>query len=72
MGGTIVLESEYGTGSKATVTLTLDKVRADFAAPALPLASPAEQQLVREDKWILVADDNPLLRDILSRTLTQS
>ncbi|ORY59038.1 hypothetical protein BCR35DRAFT_201665 [Leucosporidium creatinivorum] len=69
MGGTVELESTFGVGTKMTVLLPLEKAPltlVDLPAPDLP-----QGDLVRENTWILVTDDNELNREIITKTLTK-
>ncbi|BGO93475.1 hypothetical protein NBRC10512_004698 [Rhodotorula toruloides] len=68
MGGSIRLESEYGVGTTMTVDLKLPKVPellVDQAAATLA----SEEDIRRDDIWVLVVDDNKLNRDIITRLL---
>lgn len=71
MGGSIRLESEYGVGTTMTVDLKLPKVPellVDQAAATLA----SEEDIRRDDIWVLVVDDNKLNRDIITRLLIKS
>ncbi|SCV73981.1 BQ2448_6411 [Microbotryum intermedium] len=68
MGGTIDLSSEYGVGTKMTVVVPLEKAPDGTTEDATPLAEPGVD-LVRENVWILVTDDNELNREIITKTL---
>ncbi|KAK4049787.1 hypothetical protein OIV83_003843 [Microbotryomycetes sp. JL201] len=70
MGGTITLDSKYGVGTKMTVVVPFEKAPmtlVDMPAPSLQTSA----DLVREDTWILVTDDNELNREIITKTLTK-
>ncbi|KDE04642.1 hypothetical protein MVLG_04941 [Microbotryum lychnidis-dioicae p1A1 Lamole] len=70
MGGTIDLSSEFGVGTKMTVVVPLEKAPDATTEDATPLAEPGAD-LVRENVWILVTDDNELNREIITKTLTK-
>ncbi|BGP26314.1 histidine kinase HHK6p [Rhodotorula toruloides] len=68
MGGLIRLESEYGVGTTMTVELKLPKMPellVDQAASTLA----SDEDIRRDDIWVLVVDDNKLNRDIITRLL---
>ena len=74
MGGNIGVESDPGKGSVFTVHLPV-QVTAEVAAAASPKATPEAQPAAPEPKaqaeTILVIDDDPAVRDLMSRFLTK-
>jgi signal transduction histidine kinase/CheY-like chemotaxis protein len=75
MGGQIGVESEQGKGSAFTVGLPVN-VTAEGAGPAKPLPSSGPVAKAPEPKpqakTILMIDDDPAERELMSRSLTKS
>ncbi|GAA6033927.1 hypothetical protein JCM8097_000412 [Rhodosporidiobolus ruineniae] len=72
MGGSIRLESEYGVGTTMTAELRLEKAPEELHVIVPTTPDPTQtQDLVRKDIWILIVDDNELLRTVLSRLLSK-
>lgn len=73
MHGTILLTTEFGTGTKMTVVVPLRKMSADFVpSPAPPDRALLGPDINREKTWILVVDDNQLNAEIISKLLLRS
>ncbi|GAA5820583.1 hypothetical protein JCM10212_006418 [Sporobolomyces blumeae] len=74
MGGKITLTSEYGVGTKMSVDLKLEKVSMDSlsqATSSVPKAVQEASDVIKENTWVLVVDDNDLNRSIIARLLTK-
>ncbi|GAA6024115.1 hypothetical protein JCM11491_001095 [Sporobolomyces phaffii] len=74
MGGSISLTSDYGVGTKMTVELKLEKACANSLSQGssnVPKAVQDVSDVIKENTWILVVDDNELNRSIIARLLTK-
>jgi len=75
MGGSISLTSDYGVGTKMTVELKLEKACEDSlnqASSSVPKSVQDVSDVIKENTWVLVVDDNELNRSIIARLLTKS
>ena len=68
MGGKIVVQSKYGSGSKFTVYLS-QKIVTLKEKVSKPIETTEEQKLVFKDKKILIVDDNKLNLKVASKML---
>ena len=68
MGGKIVVQSKYGSGSKFTVYLS-QKIVTLKEKVSKPIETTEEQKLVFKDKKILIVDDNKLNLKVTSKML---
>ncbi|GAA5902646.1 uncharacterized protein JCM6883_007193 [Sporobolomyces salmoneus] len=74
MGGNISLTSDYGVGTKMSVELRLEKASDDSLSQSssnVPKAVQDVSDVIKENTWILVVDDNELNRSIIARLLTK-
>ncbi|GAA5937825.1 uncharacterized protein JCM15063_002129 [Sporobolomyces koalae] len=74
MGGSISLTSDYGVGTKMTVELRLQKASEaclSQASSAVPKAVQDVSEVIKDNTWILVVDDNELNRSIIARLLSK-
>jgi signal transduction histidine kinase/CheY-like chemotaxis protein len=69
MGGTIDVASELGRGSTVSLTLPLERLGDEAAAPSVPAASPGPAP--RLDLKVLAAEDNRVNQLVLSALLQQ-
>ena len=75
MGGTISFESNNGVGSTFSFTIPLGEAGPEFVAPAVPNAPEPEKVPVPQGERIphlLLAEDDPTIRQILGVMLTKS
>ena len=74
MGGTIALSTKYGTGTRMTVEVPLEKAPLDLRLSPVLLHAvlPPANDVEREKTWILVTDDNELNREIITKLLLKS
>ncbi len=72
MGGDLSAESELGKGSTFTVRLPVNVQESKtFSVPTQPLAPLASSQFRPAHSAILVIDDEPAARDLVTRVLTK-
>ena len=71
MAGSIAVDSEPGRGSTFTVELTLVAAADDAALRGLPRPAPAAAPAIAHDEHrkVLVVDDHPVNREVLTRQL---
>ncbi|GAA5957761.1 hypothetical protein JCM3765_003757 [Sporobolomyces pararoseus] len=74
MGGSISLTSDYGVGTKMAVELRLEKASDNSLSQGsanVPKAVQDVSDVIKENTWVLVVDDNELNRSIIARLLTK-
>lgn len=69
MGGSIDLESEYQHGTTMTVRVPLAKAPDGLLSSLSSPENASGSDILRESVRILVADDNELIREIITKTL---
>ncbi len=67
MGGKVVVQSVYGSGSKFTIMV--NQRIADLEKESLPRSEPVETKTSFKDKKVLIVDDNELNVKVLTRLL---